>query len=101
MQTGERKMATPIDLRTLTEVERTLLVKGIPLLRDDDHYYWEKKEFKELYQIWMQETNAKYSDGGFAQFKLAVAYMKRRLPLTYKTGDTFVQKKEYGVRDVK
>jgi len=94
-------MATPIDLRTLTESERTLLVEGIPLLRDDDPYYWEKKEFKNLYEKWMLESNAQFAEGGFSQFKLAVAQMQRRLPLTYKTGDTFVQKKEYGVLDVK
>jgi|TARA_B110000285_G_scaffold229554_1_gene294477 hypothetical protein len=94
-------MATPIDLKTLTESERTLLVQGIPLLRDDDPYYWEKKDFKDLYQKWLVETGAEYAEGGFAQFKLAVAYMKRRVPLTYKTGDIYVQKKEYGLRDVK
>ena len=89
-------MATPIDLKTLTESERTILVKGIPLLRHDEPYYWEKKEFKDLYEQWLLETKSEYADGGFDQFKLAVAYMKRRLPLTYKTGEIYVDKKEYG-----
>jgi len=94
-------MATPIDLRTLTEDERTLLVQGIPLLRDDDPYYWEKKEFKELYESWTKETNAQYTKGGFEQFKLAVAYMKKRLPLTYKANTDFVNKRIEGLDDVK
>ena len=33
-------MAKPIDLKTLTEEERGILKKAIPLLREKDTYYW-------------------------------------------------------------
>jgi hypothetical protein len=77
-------MAKPIDLKTLTEEERGILKKAIPLLREKDTYYWEKSEFKELYGEWLKKTNNQFVDGGFEQFKLAVAQMRNKLPLTYK-----------------
>jgi hypothetical protein len=77
-------MAKPINLKTLTEEERGILKKAIPLLREKDTYYWEKNEFKELYGEWLQKTNNQFADGGFEQFKLAVAQMRNKLPLTYK-----------------
>ena len=66
-------MAKPIDLKTLTEEERGILKKAIPLLREKDTYYWEKNDFKELYDEWLKKTNNQFVDGGFEQFKLALA----------------------------
>jgi len=85
-------MAKPIDLKTLSEQERTILKDAIPLLRESDPYYWEKKEFKDAYEKWINTTNAQYADGGFSQFKLAVAQMRNKMPLTYKDGFDQIRK---------
>jgi|TARA_R110000737_G_scaffold287761_1_gene294251 hypothetical protein len=85
-------MAKPINLKTLSEDERTILKDAIPLLRETDPYYWEKKEFKDAYDNWIQTTNGQYTDGGFGQFKLAVAQMRNKMPLTYKDNGTLLRK---------
>ena len=77
-------MATPINLKTLTEEERGIRKEGIPLLREKDPYYWEKGEFKDLYAKWLEKTDNQFAEGGFEQFKLAVAQMRNKMPLTYK-----------------
>ena len=77
-------MAKPINLKTLSEEERTIIKDAIHLLRESDPYYWEKKDFKDSYAKWLQTTNSQYADGGFSQFKLAVAQMRNKMPLTYK-----------------
>jgi len=78
-------MAKPIDLKTLSEEERGVLVESVPLLRKTSkEYYWEEPEFKRLYSKWLDVTKSAYVDGGFAQFKLAIHQMRNKTPLTYK-----------------
>ena len=78
-------MAIPIKLKLLTEEERGVLVESIPLLRIQDKYYWDDPEFKRLYQKWLTTTNSAYhKDGGFEQFRLSIALMRKTMPNTYK-----------------
>jgi|TARA_B110000240_G_C13395999_1_gene408866 hypothetical protein len=85
-------MAKPINLKILSEDERTILKDAIPLLRDSDPYYWENKSFKDSYAKWIDTTNGQFADGGFEQFKLAVAQMRNKMPLTYKDNGTLLRK---------
>lgn len=86
-------MAKPINLKSLSENERGVLVEAIPLLRLKGSYYWEDEEFKRLYKKWLTTTDSAYSEGGFEQFRLAIAQMRKTMPNTYKvTSDKFYQK---------
>jgi len=81
-------MAKPINLKTLTEEERGVLVEAIPLLRmkhEEKGYYWENEEFKRLYKKWLSVTDSAFQEGGFEQFRLAIAQMRKTVPNTYKT----------------
>ena len=78
-------MAKPINLKHLTEEERGILVEAIPTLRTREKYYWEDDTFKQCYKKWLAATNSHYhKDGGFDQFRLAIAQMRKTMPNTYK-----------------
>lgn len=79
-------MSKPINLKNLSEKERSILVEAIPLLRNKDAFWFEDPKFQELYQKWLSATNSHYHDeSGFNGFKMAVKAMRDRVPLTYKS----------------
>ena len=52
-------MAKPINLKTLTDEERGVLVEAIPVLRNmGEERWWENTEFKRLYKKWLETTKA-------------------------------------------
>jgi hypothetical protein len=80
-------MAKPINLKTLTEEERGVLVEAIPVLRastKDGKYWWEEPEFKRHYKKWLAVTKGEFAEGGFEQFRLSIARMRDTMPNTYK-----------------
>lgn len=78
-------MATPINLKALSDEERGVLVESIPVLRNlKGDLWWQDPQFKTQYKKWLEVTNCSYKDGGFEQFKLGIHQMRRTVPLTYK-----------------
>ena len=78
-------MAKPINLKTLTDEERGVLVEAIPVLRNmGEERWWENTEFKRLYKKWLETTKSSHVDGGFEQFKLGIYQMRKAAPLDYK-----------------
>lgn len=73
-----------IDLMTLSEDARGVLVKAIP--HQAGGFSSEDKEYFKLYEEFMRATNWKYNgEGSFEKFQCAVVGMKRKLKtLTYK-----------------
>lgn len=79
-------MPKPINLKHLTENERSILVEAIPLLRNKDAFWFEDQQFKDIYQKWLSATNSAYHDeSGFVGFKMAVKAMRDKVPLTFKS----------------
>ena len=91
-------MAKPINLKSLTEEERGVLVEAIPLLRKGSNasdYYWEEPDFKALYKKWLDTTNGSFAEGGFSQFLLAISQMRKTMPNTYKIKETKGVKRQW------
>lgn len=81
-------MAKPINLKHLTEDERSILVEAIPLLRNKDPFWFDDPKFKDIYQKWLSTTDHAYhAESGFVGFKMAVKAMRDRMPLTHKSED--------------
>ena len=79
-------MAKPLNLKSLTEEERGVLIESIPILRKlEGDYWWQDAGFKEQYKKWLEVTDSSYQEGGFDQFRLGIYQMRKMAPLTYKT----------------
>lgn len=75
-----------INLKELSEEARGILVKAIPLYRQEN--FWEDAEYIKLYQDFLGATKSTKSPPGFNKFNGAILGMKRKLPfLSYKTDD--------------
>lgn len=88
-------MATPINIRTLSEAEKGVLAEAIPVLRNKNAYYWEDSEFKRLYKKWLDVTKSSFVEGGFEQFKIAVMQMRKHVPSFYYTRSETPDTREY------
>ena len=76
-------MAKPIQTKYLSKEAREVLNKSLNILNYGGDLWWDNPEVKTLYDEWLGATNLKYSEGGFEQFRLAVA-QHRKVPTLYK-----------------